>query len=136
MRYCPVSSVTPVRTLVMSAGLDTSIVTPGSTAPDVSRTVPARLCAVATLCPAPRMAITANDRINTRFMGGEPPYCSRREPRALARRRVDYELTDRLCQGGGVPTSRTPIFLQTLILWFSADRVERSHGRRVRLRSS
>src|SRR2546423_14309257 len=68
MRYCPVSSVTPVRTLVMSAGLDTSIVTPGSTAPDVSRTVPARLCAVATLCPAASMAITANDRISSRFM--------------------------------------------------------------------
>jgi len=67
-------------------------------------------------------------------MGGEPPYCSRREPRALARRRVDYELTDRLCQGDGVPT-RTPIFLQTLILWFSGDRVERSHGQRVRLRA-
>ena len=52
----------------MSAGLDASIVTPGSTAPDVSRTVPARLCAVATLGPAPRIAITTNNRISIRFM--------------------------------------------------------------------
>src|SRR5437870_2521569 len=69
MRYCPVSSVTPVRTLVMSAGLDASTVTPGGTAPDVSRTAPARLCAVARLGPAPTIAITINDRISIRFMG-------------------------------------------------------------------
>src|SRR6185295_8895168 len=68
MRYCPASSVTPVRTLVMSAGLDTSIVTPGSTAPDVSRTVPARLCAVATPAPATTIATINNDRISIRFM--------------------------------------------------------------------
>src|SRR5688572_23028339 len=68
MRYCPVSSVTPVRTLVMSAGLDASMVTPGSTAPDVSRTVPARLCAVARLGPAPTMATTMNTRISVCFM--------------------------------------------------------------------
>src|SRR5262245_51746520 len=52
----------------MSAGLDASIVTPGSTAPDVSRTVPARLCALARLGAAPRRAITANNRISIRFM--------------------------------------------------------------------
>src|SRR4029453_5464507 len=68
MRYCPVSSVTPVRTLVMSAGLDASIVTPGSTAPDVSRTVPARLCAVARLGAATTMAAITTNRISVRFM--------------------------------------------------------------------
>src|SRR4029079_14598179 len=68
MRYCPVSSVTPVRTLVISAGLDASIVTPGSTAPDVSRTVPARLCALAKRGPAPTRAIATNNRISIRFM--------------------------------------------------------------------
>src|SRR5436190_22557794 len=101
MRYCPVSSVMPVRTLVMSAGLDTSIVTPGSTAPDVSRTVPAKLCANATLVPAPRTAIATNDRINSRFIGENLHTLARGEPRVSARtrRRVDYELTDRLCQG-------------------------------------
>src|SRR5438093_6975348 len=52
----------------MSAGLDASIVTPGSTAPDVSRTVPARLCAAAKLGAAPTIAITTNDRISIRFM--------------------------------------------------------------------
>ena len=40
MRYWPLPSVVAVRTFSMSAGLDASTVTPGSTAPDVSRTVP------------------------------------------------------------------------------------------------
>src|ERR671923_211944 len=40
MRNCPVASVTATRTFSMSAGLDASTVTPGRTAPDVSRTVP------------------------------------------------------------------------------------------------
>src|SRR6516162_1704816 len=71
MRYWPNSSETPVRTLVMSAGLDASIVTPGSTAPEVSRTVPARLCALARLAPAPRKATTTSNRINSRM--SEPP---------------------------------------------------------------
>ena len=39
-RYCPASSVTTERTFSISAGLATSTVTPGSTAPDVSRTTP------------------------------------------------------------------------------------------------
>ena len=47
MRYCPLSSVTLARTFVISAGLDASTVTPGSTPPDESRTAPARLCAEA-----------------------------------------------------------------------------------------
>src|SRR6266849_3471771 len=40
MRYCPVPSVTADRVFSMSAGLAASTVTPGSTAPDASRTVP------------------------------------------------------------------------------------------------
>src|SRR5688572_25117807 len=40
IRYCPLPSVVAVRTFSISAGLDASTVTPGSTAPDVSRTVP------------------------------------------------------------------------------------------------
>src|SRR5687768_11809327 len=45
MRYCPAPSVTLLRTLVISAGLDASTVTPGSAPPEVSRTAPARLWA-------------------------------------------------------------------------------------------
>src|SRR5678815_1326115 len=41
MRYWPAPSLTLVRTFSISAGLDASILTPGSTAPDVSRTTPA-----------------------------------------------------------------------------------------------
>ena len=41
MRYWPPPSVTTVRTFSMSAGLAASTVTPGSTAPDASRTTPA-----------------------------------------------------------------------------------------------
>jgi hypothetical protein len=39
--YCPEPSVVVERTFSMSAGLVTSTVTPGMTAPDESRTVPA-----------------------------------------------------------------------------------------------
>src|SRR5688572_21532331 len=40
MRYCPEPSVTSVRIFSIRAGLAASTVTPGSTAPDVSLTVP------------------------------------------------------------------------------------------------
>src|SRR5262249_12521038 len=40
IRYCPVPSVTAERVFSMSAALDASTGTPGSTAPDASRTVP------------------------------------------------------------------------------------------------
>ena len=40
MRYWPVPSVTAVRTFWMSTGLDASTLTPGSTAPEVSRATP------------------------------------------------------------------------------------------------
>ena len=43
MRYWPVPSVTTERTFSISAGLAASTVTPGSTAPDASRTVPVRV---------------------------------------------------------------------------------------------
>src|SRR4029453_1156234 len=42
IRYCPEPSVTATRDLSMRAGLEASTVTPGSTAPDASRTVPVR----------------------------------------------------------------------------------------------
>src|SRR3954453_12792501 len=41
MRYCPCPSVTTERTFSISAGLDASTVTPGSTAPEESLTRPA-----------------------------------------------------------------------------------------------
>src|SRR5258705_10590709 len=40
MRYWPASFVVTDRTFSISAGLDASTLTPGSTAPDVSRTTP------------------------------------------------------------------------------------------------
>ena len=43
MRYWPEPSVTTVRTFSMSAGLEASTVTPGSTPPEASRTVPVRV---------------------------------------------------------------------------------------------
>src|SRR5262252_6224690 len=46
MRYCPAVSLVAVRTRSIRTGLDASIVTPGSTAPVGSLTVPARaICA-------------------------------------------------------------------------------------------
>src|SRR5262245_2207886 len=42
MRYWPVSSVVADLTFSISAGLEASTVTPGSTPPDASRTVPVR----------------------------------------------------------------------------------------------
>src|SRR5262245_56836472 len=43
IRYWPVPSVTTERTFSIKAGLAASTVTPGSTAPDASRTVPVRV---------------------------------------------------------------------------------------------
>src|SRR5687768_10502259 len=40
MRYCPELSVTAERAFSINAGLDASTTTPGSTAPEVSRTAP------------------------------------------------------------------------------------------------
>src|SRR5262245_59926272 len=41
IRYCPLPSVTAVRTFSIRTGLDASTVTPGRTAPEASRTTPA-----------------------------------------------------------------------------------------------
>src|SRR5215470_14480323 len=100
MRYWPDSSETPVRALVMSAGLDASIVTPGSTAPEVSRTVPARLCAVARLAPALRIATATSNRINSRFMSEPPQPLGHEEcpTPGLLRRLRDYGPFDQECQ--------------------------------------
>jgi hypothetical protein len=43
MRYWPASSVTATRTFSIRAGLEASTVTPGSTPPDWSLTVPVRV---------------------------------------------------------------------------------------------
>ena len=50
MRYRPVPSVMTVRVFSMSAGLSASTVTPGSTAPELSFTVPViEACAYAVM---------------------------------------------------------------------------------------
>jgi hypothetical protein len=41
IRYAPAPSVTAVRTFSINAGLDTSTLTPGTTAPDASLATPA-----------------------------------------------------------------------------------------------
>src|SRR5262249_4539976 len=68
--YCPEASVTADRVRSISAGLLTSTVTPGSTAPDASLTVPAMVlvCADATIGQSvshttPTMIREANVRI-------------------------------------------------------------------------
>src|SRR5688572_18892606 len=48
MRYWPVPSLTALRTFSIRTGLDASTVTPGSSAPDVSLTVPVMACAQTT----------------------------------------------------------------------------------------
>ena len=69
MRYWPAPSVTTVRTFSMSTGLAASTVTPGSTAPDVSRTTPAiEACARAGLAPP------------TRYSRNTPSNAARRRP--------------------------------------------------------
>jgi len=70
-RYCPVSSVTAVRTRSIKAGLAASTVTPGRTAPDVSLTTPViAACANATagVNHAARKRIPATDRLATVHM--------------------------------------------------------------------
>src|SRR5262245_4024103 len=68
MRYCPVPSVTAVRTFSIRAGLVASTVTPGSTAPEESLIVPAMTaCAETTVgrrtIHARSVRILTNDRI-------------------------------------------------------------------------
>src|ERR1044071_9865967 len=70
MRYWPVPSDTALRTFSINAGLDTSTVTPGSTAPDPSVTTPAIVacCADAAVGRATPRANVANRRSSTRRM--------------------------------------------------------------------
>src|SRR5262249_40826211 len=71
--YCPSASVTTLRTFSMSAGLLASTVTPGSTAPHVSRTTPAMaLCAWAMLGTAAHTTVTKNG-IRSTFHIRKPP---------------------------------------------------------------
>src|SRR5438093_13596388 len=69
MEYRPAPSVTADRTFSISAGLETSTVTPGSTAPDVSLTVPAMLlvCADAAAGSSVRSATPPRIRVNVRM---------------------------------------------------------------------
>ena len=67
MRYCPVPSLTAARTFSIRAGLDASTVTPGSTAPDVSFTVPAMVaCAHTTAGATSRITSAAVAAAHTR----------------------------------------------------------------------
>src|SRR5687767_11858199 len=70
MRYWPLPSDTALRTFSISAGLDTSTVTPGSTAPDPSVTMPAIVacCADANVGRATLKADAASRRSSTRRM--------------------------------------------------------------------
>src|SRR5688572_16489075 len=66
MRYCPVPSLTTVRVFSMSAGLDASTVTPGSTAADGSRTTPAIVAWANTRLGSSRIPAPAAMKITTR----------------------------------------------------------------------
>ena len=64
MRYCPVPSVVALRTFSMRTGLAASTVTPGSTAPDASRTTPAMVaCADAVEGNRAAIATTASAHV-------------------------------------------------------------------------
>src|SRR5580765_3894159 len=69
MRYCPAPSVTAVRTFSMRAGLDASTVTPGSTAPDSSLTVPVRVPCANARDGSRTSAISHKTGFNARRMG-------------------------------------------------------------------
>src|SRR5687767_13419142 len=59
MRYWPVPSLTALRTFSMRTGLDASTVTPGSSAPDVSLTVPVMVACAQTTAGANRITNAA-----------------------------------------------------------------------------
>jgi hypothetical protein len=68
MRYCPLPSLMTERTFSMSTGLLASTVTPGSTAPDVSFTVPViDACANAMVGMSTASATTCTIRTNARI---------------------------------------------------------------------
>ena len=81
IRYCPIPSVTTVRTFSMSAGLAASTVTPGRTAPDASLTTPvmddwASVWADAAMGNSAAHASTATAPIDTRITSPLPPMCA------------------------------------------------------------
>src|SRR5207244_11621046 len=61
--YCPDPSVTTVRIRSMRAGLAASTVTPGITAPLVSLTVPAMVCACTAVAASTAPTATAVNRV-------------------------------------------------------------------------
>src|SRR5262245_2605053 len=67
MRYCPDPSVTAVRVFSVRAGLEASTVTPGSTAPDASLTVPARLAPPAWANASAGVSRSRNARVTRDF---------------------------------------------------------------------
>src|SRR5213593_2613383 len=67
MRYCPVPSVTAVRVFSMRTGLAASTVTPGITAPDASRTVPATDACAKAGAGKSRKARVARHRVDRRI---------------------------------------------------------------------
>ena len=68
MRYCPVPSVMTVRAFSMSAALDASTETPGSTAADASRTTPAIVAWANTRLGSSRRPASAADTFPIRSM--------------------------------------------------------------------
>jgi len=84
MRYWPVPSVTTERTFSIKAGLAASTVTPGSTAPDASRTVPVRVPCANTVEGSNVSAASHRKRFTALDMSGvllAPATASRRLPK-------------------------------------------------------
>src|SRR5688572_32054695 len=89
MRYRPLLSVTAVRTFSIRAGLAASTVTPGSTAPEVSRTSPATVACAHAAAGSITDRVTPN-RVSTTRRISMPPWFSEiprvlRRPRPLTR---------------------------------------------------
>src|SRR4029453_16536606 len=68
IRYCPAPSVTAERTFSMRAGLDASTVTPGSTPPDSSLTVPVRVPCENATAGSRRAAVRNRTTLDARRM--------------------------------------------------------------------
>src|SRR5688572_18503898 len=81
MRYCPVPSLVAERTFSIRAGLEASTITPGSTAPESSRTTPASdACASARVgsrtssaAASPSRAATYRAEVAVNADGGSNP---------------------------------------------------------------
>src|SRR5678816_3765165 len=101
MRYCPVPSLTTVRVFSMSAGLDASTVTPGSTAADASRTTPAIVAWAKTRLGSSKTPATAATTFTTGYIDDllEPSPASRRcGNRATLSHLTRPEPRDNLCE--------------------------------------